>query len=38
MSDVNIGKLVAQANADNAEKLLTGFEADRKMCPTSPNT
>ena len=33
MGDVNFGKLVAQANADTAEKLLVGYEADRSMCP-----
>lgn len=35
MGDVNFGKLVAQANADEAAKLLMGYEADRSMCPSS---
>lgn len=35
MGDTNFGKYVAQANADKAEKLFTGYEADRAMCPSS---
>lgn len=33
MGDTNLGKYVAQANSDAAEKLLLGFEADLSMCP-----
>lgn len=33
MGDVNLGKFVAQANSDAAEKLLVSYEADRSMCP-----
>lgn len=35
MGDTTMGKYVAQANADKAEKLLTGYEADRALCPSS---
>lgn len=33
MGDTTMGKYVAQANSDAAEKLLLGFEADLSMCP-----
>lgn len=35
MGDTTMGKYVAQANADKAEKLFHGYEADRALCPTS---
>lgn len=35
MGDVNYGKYVAQTNSEAADKLLTGYEADRSMCPSS---
>lgn len=33
MGDVNIGKYVARANTESADKLQTLYEADRSMCP-----